>query len=44
MSGLPGVDVITNVNGAPQVSWGDTFLFYHPGGGIPVVPVNGGRR
>lgn len=35
--GLPGVDVVTAgpENGAPEVSWGDSFFFYDPGGDLP---------
>jgi hypothetical protein len=34
---LGGVDVVvaSEENGAPEVSWGDTFFFYDPEGDIP---------
>jgi Family of unknown function (DUF6194) len=34
---LAGVDVVvaSEANGAPEVSWGDTFFFYDPGGKVP---------
>jgi Family of unknown function (DUF6194) len=34
VSGLPGVahTVASEANGAPQVSWGDSFFFYDPDG------------
>src|SRR6266550_2420329 len=37
VSGLPGVEAVTasESNGAPEVSWGDTFFFYDPDGDIP---------
>jgi Family of unknown function (DUF6194) len=37
VTGLPNVSVVTasEANGAPQVSWGDSFFFYVPEGGQP---------
>jgi hypothetical protein len=36
---LAGVDVVvaSEANGAPEVSWGDTFFFYDPGGKVPAA-------
>jgi hypothetical protein len=35
--GLPGAEAVVagEANGAPEVSWGDTFFFYNPDGDIP---------
>ena len=36
-AGLPGVDVMTasEADGAPEVAWGDSFIFYDPDRDIP---------
>jgi len=36
-AGLPGVDVMTAsaADGAPEVAWGDSFIFYDPDRDIP---------
>jgi hypothetical protein len=36
-AGLPGVDVMTasETDGAPEVAWGDSFIFYDPDRDIP---------